>query len=126
MVYKKVTANIVITDSDNSDKIIYTKTDVLKYEINNYKVINIDDDGNVVNFIMNDKCAAGTGKFLEVTSHKLGSDIENIDDLAKGATPENISSMCTVFAESEIVSLLRSTVWSLPIILTTLVGFFLE
>ncbi|HBI91340.1 MAG TPA: 2-hydroxyglutaryl-CoA dehydratase [Terrisporobacter glycolicus] len=74
------------------------------------KVINIDDKGNVVNFIMNDKCAAGTGKFLEVTSNKLGSDIENIDDLAKDATPENISSMCTVFAESEIVSLLAQDI----------------
>lgn len=74
------------------------------------KVINIDENGNVVNFIMNDKCAAGTGKFLEVTSNKLGSDIENIDDLAENAEPENISSMCTVFAESEIVSLLAQDV----------------
>ena len=74
------------------------------------KVINLDRDGNVTNFIMNDKCAAGTGKFLEVTSLKLGSDIENIDNLAKDATPENISSMCTVFAESEIVSLLAQDI----------------
>ena len=74
------------------------------------KVINIDENGNVVNFIMNDKCAAGTGKFLEVTSHKLGSDITNIDELADGAIPENISSMCTVFAESEIVSLLAQDI----------------
>lgn len=36
---------------------------------------------------MNNKCAAGTGKFLEVTYHKLGSDISNIDELAEGATP---------------------------------------
>ena len=74
------------------------------------KVINIDNDGNVINFIMNDKCAAGTGKFLEVTSNKLGSDIENIDELAKDAIPENISSMCTVFAESEIISLLAQDI----------------
>ena len=74
------------------------------------KVININENGNVENFIMNDKCAAGTGKFLEITSNKLDSDIHNIDDLAKGATPENISSMCTVFAESEIVSLLAREV----------------
>ena len=59
---------------------------------------------------MNDKCAAGTGKFLEVTSNKLGSDIENIDELAKDAVPENISSMCTVFAESEIISLLAQDI----------------
>lgn len=74
------------------------------------KVINIDENGSVVNFIMNDKCAAGTGKFLEITSNKLDSDIYNIDALAKGAIPENISSMCTVFAESEIVSLLAREV----------------
>lgn len=70
------------------------------------KVININESGNVENFLMNDKCAAGTGKFLEITSNKLDSDIYNIDELAKDAEPENISSMCTVFAESEIVSLL--------------------
>ncbi|RDY26022.1 2-hydroxyglutaryl-CoA dehydratase, partial [Romboutsia weinsteinii] len=74
------------------------------------KVINLDDDGNIANFIMNDKCAAGTGRFLEITSNLLGSDIANIDDLARGNEPENISSMCTVFAESEIVSLLARNV----------------
>lgn len=74
------------------------------------KVINLDQDGNVTNFMMNDKCAAGTGRFLEVTSNLLGSDIENIDDLAKDRTPVNISSMCTVFAESEIVSLLAQNI----------------
>lgn len=74
------------------------------------KVINLDSDGNVVNFLMNDKCAAGTGRFLEVTSNILGSDITKIDELAKGNNPVNISSMCTVFAESEIVSLLAQNV----------------
>ena len=74
------------------------------------KVINLDEDGNVVNFLMNDKCAAGTGRFLEVTSNILGSDITKIDELAKGNNPVNISSMCTVFAESEIVSLLAQNV----------------
>lgn len=74
------------------------------------KVINLDRDGNVFNFIMNDKCAAGTGRFLEITSNLLGSDIENIDNLAEGNVPVNISSMCTVFAESEIVSLLAQNI----------------
>ena len=60
------------------------------------KVINLDADGNVVNFLMNDKCAAGTGRFLEVTSNILGSDI-NSDELARGNTPVNISSMCNGF-----------------------------
>lgn len=74
------------------------------------KVINLDNDGNVSNFIMNDKCAAGTGRFLQVTSNLLGTDVASIDDLAKGAEPEIISSMCTVFAESEIISLLAKSV----------------
>lgn len=74
------------------------------------KIINLDEQGNLVNFIMNDKCAAGTGRFLEITSTILGSDIENIDQLAKDHEPENISSMCTVFAESEIVSLLAKNI----------------
>ncbi|MBC8630361.1 2-hydroxyglutaryl-CoA dehydratase [[Eubacterium] tenue] len=74
------------------------------------KVINLDNDGNVSNFIMNDKCAAGTGRFLQVTSNLLGTDVGSIDDLAKGAEPEIISSMCTVFAESEIISLLAKSV----------------
>ena len=74
------------------------------------KVINLDEDGNISNFIMNDKCAAGTGRFLEITSNLLGSDIEDIDTLAKDANPVDISSMCTVFAESEIVSLLARNV----------------
>ena len=74
------------------------------------KVINLDNAGNVFNFIMNDKCAAGTGRFLEITSNLLGSDISNIDKLASGNEPVNISSMCTVFAESEIVSLLAQDI----------------
>lgn len=74
------------------------------------KVINLNDDGSVEDFIMNDKCAAGTGRFLEITSNLLGSDISSIDNMAKGHKPENISSMCTVFAESEIISLLAKNV----------------
>lgn len=74
------------------------------------KVINIDEDGNVINFIMNDKCAAGTGRFLQITSNLLGSEVSNIDKLAQNSEPQIISSMCTVFAESEIVSLLAQDV----------------
>jgi len=74
------------------------------------KVINVDKDGNISNFMMNDKCAAGTGRFLEITSNILGSDIADIDTLADKSEPVDISSMCTVFAESEIVSLLARNV----------------
>lgn len=74
------------------------------------KVISLDDNGNVIDFAMNDKCAAGTGRFLEVMSNVLGIDIGDLDDFTKGINPEPITSMCTVFAESEVISLLAKGV----------------
>jgi predicted CoA-substrate-specific enzyme activase len=62
--------------------------------------------GNVIDFQMNDKCAAGTGRFLEVMAHALEVTIEDIGPLAlKSNKPAAISSTCTVFAESEVISL---------------------
>ncbi len=74
------------------------------------KAILLDNGLNVVDFIMNDKCAAGTGRFIEVMMRILGEDLTNIDSFVAGKTPVNITSMCTVFAESEIVSLLADGV----------------
>ena len=70
------------------------------------KALKLDNNGVMLNFLMNDKCAAGTGRFLQVMVNLLGSDISKIDELAKDAKPQSISSMCTVFGESEVVSLL--------------------
>ena len=70
------------------------------------KAISIDECGAVKSFLMNDKCAAGTGRFLEMMARTLGLSLEEMS--TKGLTwKENvmISSMCTVFAESEVVSL---------------------
>ena len=69
------------------------------------KVIRMDESGNVVNFVMNEKCAAGTGRFLEVMARVLGCSLEELSPLASGAT-ENIAinNVCTVFAESEVIS----------------------
>ena len=70
------------------------------------KAISIDENGAVKNFLMNDKCAAGTGRFLEMMARTLGLSLEEMS--TKGLEwKENvvISSMCTVFAESEVVSL---------------------
>ncbi|QEK11281.1 2-hydroxyglutaryl-CoA dehydratase [Crassaminicella thermophila] len=72
------------------------------------KVISLDENGNVLDFLMNDKCAAGTGRFLQVMINLLGEEIEKLDKLASNAKPESITSMCTVFAESEVVSLLAN------------------
>ena len=70
------------------------------------KVIRVSDTGGVEDFAMNDKCAAGTGRFLEKTSGSLGVPLEAIGDSAAAAGETlAISSMCTVFAESEVISL---------------------
>ena len=70
------------------------------------KVIEINENGEVVNFVMNDKCAAGTGRFLEAQARALNL---TLDEMSKmGLNYKNditISSMCTVFAESEVISL---------------------
>ena len=63
-------------------------------------------NGRVRDFRMNDKCSAGTGKFLEVMANRLGLTQNELSELAKKGKPTSISSMCTVFAESEIISLI--------------------
>lgn len=71
------------------------------------KAIRIGDDGRPVDFAMNDKCAAGTGRFLEHTAARLGVEVPDLGDRAVGAAAEEpITSTCTVFAESEIISLI--------------------
>lgn len=62
--------------------------------------------GKVAKFAMNDKCSAGTGKFLEVMANRLGVSQDELSRLARAGAPTPISSMCTVFAESEIISLI--------------------
>lgn len=70
------------------------------------KVISLDGSGRVANFAMNDKCAAGTGRFLEVISRILEIDLEQLGEISlKCSRMLDISSICTVFAESEVVSL---------------------
>ena len=71
------------------------------------KVIVISNSGTVENFAMNDKCAAGTGRFLEVAAKRLRVPLEDLGNVAVSSPEEvSISSTCTVFAESEIVSLI--------------------
>jgi predicted CoA-substrate-specific enzyme activase len=72
------------------------------------KVIELDEDGGVVRFEMNDKCAAGTGRFLEVLTERiLNLPLAELGPLAlKSKKHLTLSSVCTVFAESEIISLL--------------------
>lgn len=67
------------------------------------KYINVVN-GRPVDFLMNDKCAAGTGKFIEVMANRLGLTIDELFSLAEDGNAISISSLCTVFAESEVVN----------------------
>lgn len=71
------------------------------------KIITLDK-GKVSNFTMNDKCAAGTGRFLELMANTLGVSIDELGKMALSGEDINITSMCTVFAESEVISLIGS------------------
>lgn len=71
------------------------------------KVISLDEDGKVIGFVMNDKCAAGTGRFLENMAKVLELDMDKMATVGLNYKNDlTISSMCTVFAESEVVSLI--------------------
>ncbi len=71
------------------------------------KVIKVSNEGKSLDFLMNDKCAAGTGRFLEVMARALEVNVDELGVLALSAEGSvQISSMCTVFAESEVVSLI--------------------
>ncbi len=71
------------------------------------KVIRIDEAGAVINFVMNDKCAAGTGRFLDMMARTMELDLSDMSEMGLHWKNEvAISSMCTVFAESEVVSLI--------------------
>jgi predicted CoA-substrate-specific enzyme activase len=73
------------------------------------KLLRLDTAGRVRDFAMNDRCAAGTGRFLEVVAERLGVELESLGGMAaKSRDPAAISSMCVVFAETEITGLLAS------------------
>jgi len=71
------------------------------------KLVRLDADGKVRDFAMNDRCAAGTGRFLEVVADRLGLSLADLGPMAaRSRSPAAISSMCVVFAETEIIGLL--------------------
>jgi len=74
------------------------------------KVLRLEGNGRVRDFVMNDRCAAGTGRFLEVVAARLNVEIAGLGRMAGRATkPAAISSMCVVFAETEIIGLLAAS-----------------
>ena len=75
------------------------------------KVISVGKGGRVVDFQMNDKCSAGTGRFFEVMSRVLDMSLEDMaTEALKSTNPRQISKQCSVFAESEVISLLNTNV----------------
>ncbi len=71
------------------------------------KVIQLEDGGRVRDFAMNDRCAAGTGRFLEMLANRLNRDVSTLGELSqKSVKPALISSTCVVFAETEIIGLI--------------------
>lgn len=73
------------------------------------KLITLDERGMIKDFLLNDRCSAGTGRFLERMSHTLGTCVEELEKLCKDSKKAlSINSTCTVFAESEVISLLSA------------------
>jgi predicted CoA-substrate-specific enzyme activase len=71
------------------------------------KVVHLDADGGMIDFVMNDKCAAGTGKFLEMVARTLELELTDMADMPSDTAQAcAMNSMCAVFAETEIISLL--------------------
>ncbi|MDH5721120.1 MAG: acyl-CoA dehydratase activase [Spirochaetia bacterium] len=104
----EITANAVGAKK-SAEKIGTVKT-VINIGGQDLKGISLDEEGNCGNFVMNDKCAAGTGRFLEMTARTLETSVDKLGELhfnLKGV-PASINSTCTVFAESEIISLLAN------------------
>ena len=70
-------------------------------------MISLGNEGNVVEFAMNDRCASGTGRFFESMARALGCGLEGFSSSEISETPVSISSQCSVFAESEVVTLIN-------------------
>jgi predicted CoA-substrate-specific enzyme activase len=75
------------------------------------KVMSLSDSGKVLEFVMNDRCAAGTGRFFEAMARVLSCGLEGLSTLSlQGKNPATISSQCSVFAESEVITLVNEGV----------------
>lgn len=72
------------------------------------KVMSMDDEGKVIEFVMNDRCAAGTGRFFEAMARALDCGLEGLSSLSlQSQNPATITSQCSVFAESEVITLVN-------------------
>ncbi|OJG47055.1 hypothetical protein RV04_GL000302 [Enterococcus hermanniensis] len=107
---KLIPADLVMTEitchGKGAEYLLPGVTQVIDIGGQDCKAIQLNGKGNVTEFSMNDRCAAGTGRFVEVMMRTLGEEITDIDRFVQVATPITINSMCTVFAESEVISLI--------------------
>jgi predicted CoA-substrate-specific enzyme activase len=72
------------------------------------KATRIDENGDVVRYLYNDKCASGTGRFLEVMAEALEVPLESLGDVAATSTEKlSLSNQCVIFAETEVISLVN-------------------
>jgi len=105
LVNAKATSSEITCISRGIHKLFPSARTIIDVGGQDSKAIRIDENGRVLDFAMNDKCAAGTGRFLEVMSNLLGKPIKELSTLHfKSSKPVKISSTCTVFAESEAIS----------------------
>ena len=72
------------------------------------KVIKVDERGELLDFVMNDKCAAGTGRFLEVMARTLGVTLDELGPISQGSrNPPEMSTRCSIYAETEVIHYLQ-------------------
>ncbi len=93
--------------------VLYGKKSCLVIDVGGQdtKIVDVGKTGQAADFLMNDKCAAGTGRFLEMMSSVFETDLEGLSELAlKSGNPVVINSTCSVFAESEVVSLISHSI----------------
>ena len=98
-------ANELFANNNKSNDISNQKLLIIDIGGQDTKIIQTEN-GNVVDFLMNDKCSAGTGRFLEVMCNTLALNMDELCDMASKGSDTHISSLCTVFAESEVISLI--------------------
>lgn len=108
--YKRSDGDIpeIIAHAIGTERIVPGVRTIIDIGGQDSKVIAVNESGSVDKFEMNDKCAAGTGRFFEVLTHRLlGIEMDELSDLIiQASEPISISSTCTIFAETEIISLL--------------------
>ena len=107
---KLIPADLVVTEitchGKGAEYLLPGVTQVIDIGGQDCKAIQLNGKGSVTEFSMNDRCAAGTGRFVEVMMRTLGEEIADLDTFVQAATPITINSMCTVFAESEVIGLI--------------------